>query len=131
NETEEIMCKIDVKPTILNSLGISNKDDNHFGNDMFSEDSKGYIALRNGDFISNDYISTSGVCNNRETGEPVETEETGQENTDNAAENQASDPCAPIKQKVEKELQLSDNIIYGDLFRFVDFSETTDTTTNE
>ncbi|WP_067730414.1 LTA synthase family protein [Oceanobacillus damuensis] len=118
----EVTGQIDMKPTILNLLGIEVEKDIIFGNDVFSEDRKGYIALRNGDFISDDYVSTMGICYNRATGEPIEVKpvETTEEN-----ENQTSneDACAPIQEKVETELLYSDNLIYGDLFRFVDFKQ--------
>ncbi|TFJ93674.1 LTA synthase family protein [Lentibacillus salicampi] len=132
HEDGEVISKvtgqIDVKPTLLNLLGVPAENDIFFGNDMFAQDRKGYIALRNGDFVSDDYISTSSICYNRETGEPVESEvdseERTAENTAASAANQNNNPCEPIQQKVEQELELSDTIIYGDLFRFADFPGT-------
>ncbi|HLR62408.1 MAG TPA: LTA synthase family protein [Lentibacillus sp.] len=124
----KVTGQIDVKPTLLHLLGVSAKDDIYFGNDMFIDDRKGYIALRNGDFISNEYISTSGICYNRDNGEPVEsevkTEEKSKNNTTASDKKQSETPCDPIMQKVEKGLEMSDNIIYGDLFRFIDFNKT-------
>src|SRR5699024_11836372 len=76
-----------------------------------------YIALRNGDFISDDYIYTSDLCYDRMTGEIVDEEADAGENSEEA---QAS-ACDSIQKKVEKELNYSDDLIYGDLFRFVDF----------
>ncbi|SFD54058.1 Phosphoglycerol transferase MdoB [Lentibacillus persicus] len=125
----KVTGQIDVKPTILNLLGVSAEEDIQFGNGMFINDRKGYIGLRNGDFISEEYVSTSGVCYNRETGTPVKTEKEKNASTDRKSEAEANNqpgheegsPCMPIKQQVEKELELSDQLIYGDLFRFVDF----------
>ena len=111
----EIAGQIDVKPTLLHMAGIKTDNDIYFGNDLFHEDRKGYIALRNGDFIGDAYISASGVCYNRETGEPVEI---GTEN--NSASDQVN-ACDSITEKVEQELEYSDDLIYGDLFRFVEF----------
>ncbi|QKY69452.1 LTA synthase family protein [Lentibacillus sp. CBA3610] len=133
----EVTGQIDVKPTLLNMLGVSAENDIQFGNDMFIDDRKGYIGLRNGDFISDDYISTSGVCYDRETGEPVEAEENedpsaaDQSEAENRTGNQPDSPCSPIQQKVEKEMELSDNLIYGDLFRFIESAETEDEQNNE
>ncbi|WP_188453659.1 LTA synthase family protein [Virgibacillus oceani] len=107
----EVAGQIDIKPTLLHLLGVDTTDDIYFGNDLFSDDRKGYVALRNGDYISDKYISTSGICYNRETGEPVV------ENAENEK------PCAPIEEKVAQELGYSDDLIYGDLFRFVDFNK--------
>lgn len=103
-----IAGQIDVKPTLLSLLGIK-ENDIYFGNDLFNEDHKGYIALRNGDFITKDYIYTNETCYNFETGEAVE-------------ETEAS-ACTDLSQVIEKELSYSDDIIYGDLFRFVDFKQ--------
>lgn len=111
--------QIDLKPTILSLLGIEEGRDIYFGNDVFAEDRKGYIALRNGDFISDDYISTVGMCYDVETGEPID----GELEEETGAETNAPSPCDEIKEKVELELNYSDDIIYGDLFRFVDFND--------
>lgn len=113
--------QIDLKPTILSLLGIEHKNDIYFGNDLFAKNRKGYIALRNGDFVSDDYLSTAGMCYDVHTGElaDVEDEATSEEE----ATTGTSSPCDEIAEKVELELSYSDNIIYGDLFRFVDFTE--------
>lgn len=112
--------QIDLKPTILSLLGIEHKNDIYFGNDLFAKNRKGYIALRNGDFVSDDYLSTAGMCYDVHTGElaDVEDEATSEEE----ATTGTSSPCDEIAEKVELELSYSDNIIYGDLFRFVDFA---------
>ncbi|SHF60942.1 LTA synthase family protein [Ornithinibacillus halophilus] len=113
----DIAGQIDVKPTLLHMLGIDTANDLYFGNDLFIEDRKEYIALRNGDFISDDFVYTTGVCYDRANGEVIETE--SNLDTDSATES----VCQPIKEQVEKELSLSDKLIYGDLLRFVNFDE--------
>lgn len=110
----EIAGQIDLKSTFLNMAGIGNDDDIQFGNDLFSNDRKGYIALRNGDFISEDYVSTAGQCYDRQTGNPLDDESGSETNSS------ASDQCTEISEKVETELHYSDELIYGDLFRFMD-----------
>ncbi|WP_100010659.1 LTA synthase family protein [Lentibacillus sediminis] len=122
----KIAGQIDMKPTMLNMLGIEQPENGiYFGNDLFAEERKDYIALRNGDFVSDNYISTSGVCYNRETGEPVEqsTSEEGSSDANGESQSQPASPCAPIQKKVDKELGYSDDIIYGDLLRFMDFED--------
>lgn len=112
----EVAGQIDIKPTLLHLVGIETKNDIYFGNDLFHDDRKGYITFRNGDFVSEDYVFTSDTCYDRETGEVteyLETEVTAEILT----------LCSPIQEKVEQELEYSDEIIYGDLFRFVDFNE--------
>ncbi|WP_077621509.1 LTA synthase family protein [Sediminibacillus massiliensis] len=114
----DIAGQIDVKPTLLHLLGIENEDDITFGTDLFTEDRKDFIALRDGSFISDEYIYSKGQCFNRETGELIETDPTGLDQG-----NEQDSACQPIKEKVEKELSYSDQIIYGDLFRFYNFEE--------
>ncbi|MFC2948175.1 LTA synthase family protein [Virgibacillus sediminis] len=117
----KVSGQIDMKPTLMSLLGIE-EDPNEirFGNDLFAEERKGYVALRNGDFVSEDYISTAGVCYDRETGEEIETDKG---DADESAESSSGNegPCTSIQEKVEKELAYSDNLVYGDLFRFIDF----------
>ncbi|MFD2925967.1 LTA synthase family protein [Halobacillus naozhouensis] len=104
---EEVVGQIDVKPTLLSLLGIKAEKDLSFGTDMFLDDQQKFTALRDGSFITEKYVYTEGTCYDRQTGEPIQSEK---------------QVCKPIKQKVEKELEYSDNIIYGDLFRFYDFT---------
>lgn len=108
----KIAGQVDIKPTLLHLLGIETNQDIYFGNDLFHEDRKGLIVQRNGNFISEDYIYTQETCYDRETGEVIE------ENSD-SMENETL--CEDTKEIVEKELKYSDKIIYGDLFRFIDF----------
>lgn len=111
----KVSGQIDVKPTLLSLLGVKAEKDIHFGNRLFIDDRKGYIALRNGDYISEKYISTSGICYNRETGEPL--------NEEDSSSSKQENPCKELQNKVDKELKYSDDLIYGDLFRFMKFEE--------
>jgi len=115
----EIAGQIDVKPTLLHLLGMETTHDFYFGNDLFIDDRKGFIALRNGDFISEDYVQASGVCYDRETGEPLE-EELDEEQQQSDTEAASPSACDAISEQVELELTYSDDMVYGDLFRFVD-----------
>lgn len=115
----DIAGQIDIKPTLMHLLGIDDSSDLSFGTNIFGENRKDYIALRDGSFISNDYIYTKDQCFDRETGELIATETAGLMDEDEAAEENV---CAPIQEQVEKELSYSDQIIYGDLFRFYDFN---------
>ncbi|GAA0602477.1 LTA synthase family protein [Virgibacillus siamensis] len=113
----EVSGQIDLKPTLLHMLGVSTKNDIYFGNDLFRDDRKDFTAFRNGDFVSDQYVSTGGVCYQRQSGEPVNINQNVNEET------KQKDPCKSITEQVEKELGYSDDIIYGDLFRFIDFSK--------
>ncbi|WP_152656216.1 LTA synthase family protein [Oceanobacillus sp. CFH 90083] len=123
---DEVTGQIDLKPTMLNMLGVDAGEDIYFGNDLFSDDRKGYIALRNGDFVSDEFVKTAGSCYDRETGEPMDEiveEETDSEEEANEELEKVESACDTIQEKVDTELSYSDSIIYGDLFRFVDFGD--------
>lgn len=100
----KVTGQMDVKPTILSMLGIDNKKDVMFGTDMFTDDKDSFVVLRDGSFISEKYLYTKNTCYDRETGEKIEGKH-----------------CAPLKEKAQKELDYSDSIVYGDLFRFYEF----------
>lgn len=110
----EVSGQIDIKPTLLHLVGIETENDIYFGNDLFVDDRKDYIAFRNGDFVSDEHVYTSDTCYDRLTGESIFIE--------NEAKSEIN-ACSPVKEKVETELDYSDAIIYGDLFRFVDFND--------
>ncbi|MDA1476393.1 LTA synthase family protein [Bacillus changyiensis] len=98
----ETSGQIDVKPTLLHLLGIDTKGMIHFGHDLFSNERKPFVALRNGNFITDDYVYTKNTCYNQKTGAIV--------NTNNA--------ISYWREKANEELSLSDQIINGDLLRF-------------
>ncbi|GIN64854.1 MULTISPECIES: LTA synthase family protein [Bacillus] len=99
----EIGGQIDVKPTLLHLLGVDTKGMIQFGNDLFSNERMPFAVLRNGSFITNDYLYTKNACYNQKTGELLE---------------DAKDKCGSLKEKANEELSLSDKIINGDLLRF-------------
>ncbi|PKR78991.1 hypothetical protein CEY16_04355 [Halalkalibacillus sediminis] len=98
--------QVDYKPTLLNMLGIENEKDIIFGNDMFSEERKGFIAFRDGRVVGEEYIYAGNICYDAETGEEAE-----------------EGACTEMKEQAAQELNYSDEIIYGDLFRFYDFEK--------
>ncbi|CDQ17993.1 Phosphoglycerol transferase MdoB [Halobacillus karajensis] len=106
---DKVVGQIDVKPTLLHLLGIEESGDMTFGDNMFAKKKKDFVALRDGSFVSEEYVYTNEVCYDRSTGEPLSEAE--------------AEACQPIKEKVTQELSYSDNIIYGDLFRFYDFDK--------
>ncbi|GEN52077.1 LTA synthase family protein [Halobacillus faecis] len=107
---DKVVGQIDVKPTLLHLLGIEENGDLTFGDNMFAEKNKDFVALRDGSFITEDYLYSNETCYDRSTGEPLPEEN--------------AEACQPIKEEVSKEMNYSDNIIYGDLFRFYDFNQT-------
>ncbi|MGH0775566.1 LTA synthase family protein [Bacillus cereus] len=95
--------QIDIKPTILNLLGIDTTNDIRFGHDMFSDKYTGFVVLRDGSFITDKYAYKNNIFYDRITGEIVD-----------LPKNEAQ---ALIK-RAQNELRMSDKIIEGDLLRF-------------
>jgi lipoteichoic acid synthase len=93
--------QIDVKPTLLNILGV-NSDNIHFGTDLFAEDRDELVVFRDLSFVSDKYIFTENKCYENPSGKEV-----------------AVKKCGPGEEKATNELEASDNIIYGDLLRFI------------
>ncbi|MFC4736433.1 LTA synthase family protein [Bacillus daqingensis] len=97
---------IDMMPTVLNLLGMS--QDNHvmFGTDLMAEERDDFAVLRNGTVITDEVIFVNEQCFHAEDGELIETEN-----------------CVEAAARGEEELLYSDEIIYGDLLRFFDEEE--------
>ncbi|ARZ63844.1 MULTISPECIES: LTA synthase family protein [Bacillus cereus group] len=95
--------QIDIKPTILNLLGIDTTNDIRFGHDMFSNEYTGFVVLRDGSFITDKYAYKNNIFYDRITGEIVNL--------------QKKEAQALIK-RAQNELRMSDKIIEGDLLRF-------------
>ncbi|MGD2275368.1 LTA synthase family protein [Bacillus wiedmannii] len=95
--------QIDIKPTILNLLGINTTNDIRFGHDMFSDEYNGFVVLRDGSFITEKYVYTNNTFYDRITGEIVDLPKKEAQALINRAQN---------------ELRMSDKIIEGDLLRF-------------
>jgi len=112
----KVSGQIDVKPTLLHMAGVHTDQDLYFGNDLFHDDRKDFIVFRNGDFVSEDNIYAGGICFDGKTGEPLNDQNTGFTTTE------PKNACTSFIEEAEKELKYSDDIIYGDLFRFMDFN---------
>ncbi|MDX8359599.1 LTA synthase family protein [Cytobacillus sp. IB215316] len=110
----KVTGQLDVKPTLLHLLGVDTKDDVHFGSDIFSEDKLDFIVLRDGSFITEDYVYTKSTCYDKETGEETD-----------------GSKCEPYEEKAKQELEYSDNIVYGDLLRFYDGTSYNENLTEE
>ncbi|WP_242035302.1 LTA synthase family protein [Mesobacillus harenae] len=93
--------QIDLRPTVLNLAGIDSKSDIQFGTDIFSAEQDQFVVLRDGSFISKEYVYTKGTCYEKKTGE-----ETSGAN------------CEHYYDQAKQELYYSDRVIYGDLLRF-------------
>ncbi|WP_261134173.1 LTA synthase family protein [Bacillus sp. Marseille-Q3570] len=96
--------QIDLKPTILNLLGIENEGI-QFGTDLFSEDHKNFAILRDRSIVTDKYVYASDTCYDRKSGKVV-----------------ARESCSEAREKLI-ELELSDGLIYGDLLRFTKYAK--------
>lgn len=94
--------QVDLKPTILHLLGIETPHGLDFGHDLLSPNHPSFAVLRDGTFITEDVIHTENACYDRLTGEQVDDE-----------------LCEPYQDMAVQELKFSDEIIYGDLMRFL------------
>ncbi len=95
--------EIDIKPTILNLLGVDSTNDVRFGHDVFSPDNKGFVVLRDGSFVTDKYMYTNSTFYDRATGEVVQL---------------PKEESQPLIDRAQNELNMSDKIIEGDLLRF-------------
>lgn len=89
-------------PTLLHLVGIDSKEFIQFGTDLFSKGHDDVVAFRNGNYVSPKYTLVDGTYYDSKTGQALK------ENNQMKA----------YKQKVAKELELSDQVLYGDLLRF-------------
>ncbi|APX72403.1 LTA synthase family protein [Companilactobacillus allii] len=96
--------EIDVLPTILNLLGVSDKNTIQFGSDLLSKEHSQVVAFRNGDFVTPKVTKVGSTFYNTKTGK--------------VDKNISSTEKAKLSNKVTTELSLSDRVINGDLLRF-------------
>ncbi|AZB43615.1 LTA synthase family protein [Bacillus sp. FJAT-42376] len=101
-EIDTVGGQIDIRPTLMNLLGIDTKDQVEFGNDLFSKDRLPFTVMRDGSFVTDKYVYTDNICYDKSTGQPAQDKEV----------------CEPYVAKAKKELDYSDKIIYSDLLRF-------------
>ena len=114
----DIAGQIDIKPTILHLLGIDDVETINFGSNLFGDNKKKFIALRDGSYITDDFIFTTNLYYDRLTGEEIAS--LSEEPVNEFIEYEEL-PFSLINEQVELELTYSDQIIYGDLFRFHKF----------
>lgn len=99
----KVSGQIDLRPTILNLLGIEEPNPITFGQDLLSEERPSLVVERDGSFATSDVIYKNGVCYDKYTGG-----ETSEES------------CEPYIEKAKLDLSFSNQVIYGDLLRFLD-----------
>lgn len=100
---KEYAGQMDVMPTLLHLVGIDSKNYLMFGSDMFSKQHNNVVPFRNGDFITEDYKYVNGKIYSNE---------------DNELLTEKPKDFDKNKKQVEKDLEMSDSVLNGDLFRF-------------
>ncbi|MDN5584884.1 MAG: LTA synthase family protein, partial [Lactobacillus sp.] len=98
--------EIDVLQTLLNLLGIKDKDTIQFGYDLLSKDAPQIVAQRNGDFITPEYSKVGSDYYYTKTGERIKPDK------------KLKAKLTAISNKVTTQLSLSDRVIDGNLLRF-------------
>jgi len=101
----KVTGQMDVKPTILNLLGVDDSKDIMLGEDLFYDNKDPLITMRDGRYVTNDYIRIDRKCYSKKWQYEV-----------------TMDKCEPYQEESEQKLADSDAIIYGDLFRFFDLA---------
>ncbi|AKP66844.1 LTA synthase family protein [Companilactobacillus ginsenosidimutans] len=96
--------EIDVLPTLLNLLGVNDKNMIQFGSDLLSPQHSQIVAFRNGDFVSPDVTKVGSTYYNTKNGKVDKSLSATQK--------------AQMSNRVTTELSLSDRVINGDLLRF-------------
>lgn len=99
--------EIDVLPTLLNLLGVKDKDTIQFGHDLLSKDAPQIVAQRNGDFITPKYAKVSGNYYYTKTGKKI-----------THPDKKLKDKLLTLSNQVTTQLSLSDRVIDGNLLRF-------------
>ncbi|TWT01531.1 LTA synthase family protein [Planomicrobium sp. CPCC 101079] len=96
--------QIDLLPTVMHLLGVKTQDYVHFGTDLLSDEHEELVAFRNGDYVSPEIYAINDTFYNPETGLPIEEDQL--------------EEAEKLKQRVNYELYLSDQVVNGDLLRF-------------
>lgn len=100
---KEYAGQMDVMPTILHLVGIDTKNYTMFGTDLFSKQHNDVVPFRNGDFITKDYKYVNGKLYS---------------NKDNELLTKKPKDFEKNQKQVEKDLEMNDSLLNGDLFRF-------------
>lgn len=99
--------EVDVRPTLFNLLGISDKGMIQFGHSLLSKNAPQIVAQRNGDFVTPEYSKVEGTYYYTKTGAKI-----------THPDKKVKEQLESISNTVTTELSLSDRVITGNLLRF-------------
>ncbi|KIL52889.1 LTA synthase family protein [Jeotgalibacillus campisalis] len=94
--------EIDIRPTLLHLMGIHSEEPS-LGKNLFARSNDHPVIFRNGDFVTDKYLLKDKRCYSLEKEELTDAHH-----------------CEPTEEIVREELEMSDEIIYGDLLRFIE-----------
>lgn len=100
---DKISGQIDLRPTILNLMGVKSETDMQLGSDLFSEEHEEFTIFRDGRYVTENYVFAGNTCYENGTGTEV-----------------SQELCAPFSERALAELNYSETLINGDLLRFYD-----------
>lgn len=96
--------EVDIRQTIFDIMGVEPKKEVvDFGRSLFSSEKKNLVVFRDGSFVTNKYAFLDNGCYDKFSGKKVK-----------------RNLCTPYLDKVQNELMYSDNVIFGDLLRFLE-----------
>jgi len=99
--------QIDLKPTILNLLGITVTKDIQFGTDLFAPERESFVVLRDGSYVTDELVYTKGKYYDKQTGAEIELTIDKPDRFDQY-----------FLERASKDLYYSDLVTNGDLLRF-------------
>ncbi|MEM4992025.1 LTA synthase family protein [Priestia sp. SB1] len=98
----KVSGQVDIRPTILNLLGIKEPNPITFGQDLLSAERPSFVVERDGAFSTSDVVYKNGVCYDKYTGNRTKLY-----------------ACKDGIEKAKLDLTFSNQVIYGDLLRFL------------
>lgn len=102
-EKTDIAGQIDLRPSILEMIGIDSSKDMQLGTSLFAKDREQKVIFRDGGFASEEYVFAKNTCYDASSGVEIETRH-----------------CEEKAETANQELLYSDTLINGDLLRFYD-----------
>ena len=72
HEIDTASGQMDLRPTVLNLLGIDSSNDIQFGSDLFSPDYEDFVIFRDGRIVTDEFVYVKEACYDRTTGEQID-----------------------------------------------------------
>lgn len=100
----EVAGELDIRPTILHLLGLNTTQDVQFGQDLLSKEHQNFTVFRDGRFVTDRVVYAAETFYDAQTGKPI----------------QNTQPYEKYIKQANRKLEVSDQVINGDLLRFYD-----------